>query len=206
MDKKFLDQLNWRFATKKFDPEKKVSDTDLAKILEAIRMAPTSHGLQPFHVYLVTDELTRKAIQEHSDGQAQVIDASHVLVFAAYNTIDQRIDQYIDLISSGDNTLKLKLEPRKETLKRTLSAFTDDGIKEWCARQMYIALGFGLAACAELGIDSCPMEGFDTAGVDILLAMPKHMRSVVYVTIGYRKEDPLYPKSRFPEGDLFTTR
>src|SRR3989338_1421908 len=97
MSKSFLAQLNWRFATKSFDPEKKVSESDLALILKAIRMAPTSAGLQPFHVFVITDPVLREKIKRSSRGQAQVTDASHLLIFCVRDDVRGRIDEYMNI-------------------------------------------------------------------------------------------------------------
>jgi nitroreductase len=206
MSQTFLSQLNWRFATKAFDPEKKVSEENLHKILDAIRLAPTSYGLQPFNVEVISNPELRKALLPASYGQAQVTDASYLLVFSARNDIDERIDAYVELASGGDTVAKEKLEPLKQMMKGALTSGTDAERTAWAARQAYLALGFGLAAAAELGIDSCPMEGFDAPEIDKLLQLPPYMHSVAYVTIGYRKDNPTKEKVRFSQEDLFTVR
>lgn len=206
MSQSFLSQLNWRFATKKFDPEKKVSDEDFAKVCDAIRLAPTSSGLQPFHIEVIVDPELRKALYPASRNQAQVLDASHLLIFCARNDIRERTDAYIDLLAEGNQDMKEKLEPKRQGMKKTLCERTPEAQMEWSARQSYVALGFGLAAACELGIDSCAMEGFDTNAVDTILGLPKHLHSVTYLTLGYRTEDPIRAKVRFSEAELFTKR
>ena len=200
----FLEQLDWRFATKAFDSNKHVSDEDLHKILHAARMAPTSYGLQPFHVYVVKDPELRKKMKAHSYMQSQVTDSSHVLVFCTRDDIVPRVDDYIDVASGGKKTAAIKLAPMKLVMKTSMKKKQGDAAREWAHHQTYIALGFALAACAELGIDSCPMEGFDSDDIGKLLDVPEHMRPVAYLAIGYRKEEPSYEKVRFPESDLFT--
>lgn len=206
MPTSFLAQLDWRFATKSFDPNKKVSDADLALILKAIRMAPTSAGLQPFHVFVITDPVLRAKIKESSGGQAQVADASHLLIFCVRSDVHERISAYIG-IAHPDNTIdeerRLLIETR---MKKMMGTRSGKDLSEWAARQTYLAMGFGLAACAELGIDSCPMEGFNTEEVDALLHLPPHLNAVAYVTLGYRTEDPARAKVRFPEDELFTKK
>lgn len=206
MTQTFLSQLNWRFATKAFDPEKKVSEEELQKILDAIRLAPTSFGLQPFNVEVISNPELRKALLPASYGQAQVTDASYILVFSARNDLDERIDAYVELASGGDAEAMEKLEPLKQMMKGALTSGTPLVRTAWAARQAYLALGFGLAAAAELGIDSCPMEGFNAIEVDKVLGLPEHMHSLAYLTLGYRKEEPTRSKVRFPEGDLFERR
>jgi len=202
----FLTQLDWRFATKKFDTNKKVAGEDLGKILEAIRKAPTSFGIQPFHVFVVTDPEIRKEMRAVSWDQAQVTDASAILVFAARTDLSARIDAYGELASGGDPTMTLSLKEHIDMMHASLDARTGEEKASWAGRQTYIALGFGLAAAAELGIDSCPMEGFDGVAVDKILGVPPYMHSLAYLAIGYRKEGPVRPKVRFPIEDLFTKK
>lgn len=200
----FLSQLDWRFATKKFDSSKKVSDTDMTKILEAIQKAPTSFGLQLFHVHVVTDVATREKMLPLSYGQSQITDASAILVFSARTDVTERIGSMIETLSGGNEEAKLAMKGYSDMMYGSASSRTPEQLQEWSARQAYIALGFGLAACAELGIDSCPMEGFDTKGVDAVLDLPANMKSYVYLAVGYRAAEADRPKFRFPETDLFT--
>lgn len=206
MNKTLLSQLDWRFATKKFDCDKKVSDEDLAKILRAIKMAPTAYGIQPFHVYVIADCALRTEMRESAFPQNQVVDSSHLLVFCARTDVESRIDAFVDVASHGSMVEKLKLQPMRLFMQQAIKTKEGEPALNWTARQTYIALAFGLAACAELAIDSCPMEGFDGNEVDKLLGVPAHMRSVAALAIGYRKEDPLFQKSRFANEDLFTMR
>lgn len=206
MNKTLLSQLDWRFATKKFDADKKVADEDLAKILYAIKMAPTAYGIQPFHVYVISDTALRAKIKKSAFPQNQVVDASHLLVFCARTDVSSRIDAFVDTASHGSSVAKLKLQPMRLFMQQVIKTKEGESALNWTARQAYIALGFALAACAELEIDSCPMEGFDGKEVDRILEVPAHMQSVVALAVGYRKEDPTYEKERFPEDDLFTTK
>ena len=206
MQKSFLSNLQWRFATKQFDLEKKVSEEDLATILDAIRFAPSSYGLQQFHVVVVTDVELRKKLRTSSYLQEKVTDASHLLVFCARNDINERANKYINVASGGKLTAKIQLQPIKLLIKGAWGDKPENARFEWAARQAYIALGFAMAACAELGVDSCPMEGFQSDKYDYVLGLPKHMRSVVLLPIGYRKEEPEYPKVRLPKEDLFTLK
>jgi nitroreductase len=206
MAQTFLSQLNWRFATKVFDPEKKVSEEDLTKILDAIRLAPTSAGLQPFHVFVITDQNVRKEMQPFSAGQSQVTDASNLLLFCVRSDVHERISAYIDVTENGTPFDSEKRTRTEERMKKMMGTRSSRDLTEWAARQTYLAMGFGLAACAELGIDSCPMEGFDAPEIDKLLELPPYMHSVAYVTIGYRKDDPTKEKVRFSQEDLFTRK
>ncbi len=202
----FLSQLDWRFATKQFDPSKKLSEQDVEKILTAIRMAPTSFGLQPFHVFNVEDPALRQAIRAVAYDQAQVTEASHLLVFCARNDMEEWIEEYIKTASQGNEEVGKGLESLRGVLRGSILSRSPEGIMIWAARQSYIALGFGLAACAELAVDSCPMEGFNNAEVDAILGLPAHMRSQAFLALGYRASDARYPRVRFPKEKIFTTR
>ncbi len=200
----FLSQLDWRFATKKFDPTKKVSETDLAKILEAVQKAPTSYGLQPFHVYVISDMSVREKMLPVAYGQAQITEASHVLVFCARTDAKERIDTYIDLLAGGSEEGKAALKGFSDMMHGSVDSRTPEQILDWTGRQAYISLGFALAAAAELGIDTCPMEGFDSAALNTVLGLPENMKSLACMAVGYRAAEPDRPKFRFPESDLFT--
>ena len=200
----FLSQLNWRHATKSFDPNKKVSDEDLEKIKDAIQMAPTSFGLQPFHVKIITAPAIRDQIRPVSWDQAQITDSSHLLVFCARTDAMSRIDGYMEIASGGNPEARGKLEMYENLMKGALEPRSPEELKHWADKQTYIAHGFALAACAELKIDSCPIEGFDPAAVDKILGLPENTQSVVLMPIGYRAEEPKHGKVRFPESDLFS--
>lgn len=207
MDMSFLSQLDWRYATKAFDPEKKVSEADLEKILHAIRMAPSSFGLQPFHVIVLTDPALRETLKPVSFHQAQLSDASFVLLFCARTDITSRPDEYVDGVSQGNEDVKQSMNAYKGMMVGSIQSKSEAERVAWSARQAYLALGFGLAACAELGIDACPMEGFDTKAVGEILGLPEQkLEALAYLSIGYRKDAPTPPKFRFSSEDLFSKR
>ena len=204
MKNTFLSQLNWRHATKKFDTAKKVDQPTLDKILESIKMAPTSLGLQPFHVYIVTDQKIKDKIKDKSYFQSQVAEASHLLVFCSRIDAVNRVDEYVKLVTDGKLVEKIKLKPMETMMKGYMSGKSSEIIKSWSDEQVYIALGFALAACAELSVDSCPIGGFNPQAVDKILGLPDNMKSTVLLPIGYRAEDPKKKKIRFDNNDLFT--
>ncbi|MDF2379283.1 MAG: NAD(P)H-dependent oxidoreductase [Candidatus Gracilibacteria bacterium] len=201
----FLKNLNWRFATKAFNPKKKVSNEDLNKILESIHMSPSSFGLQAFHVHVITNQELLDQLKEHSWNQSQTSDCSHYLVFSARTDITSRIDQLIELASNSDPEKKEQLSQYEGMMRGFIEGKSEEWIQNWAAKQVYIALGFAMAACAELQIDSCPMEGITPDEYDRLLENPKHLKTTVTLAIGYREEEPAYPKRRFSDKDLFTT-
>jgi nitroreductase len=139
-----------------------------------------------------------------SYNQNQVIEASHVLVFCARTDATNRVNDLVEKMSGGSEEVKMALKGYTDMMHESVSSKTDEQLLDWNGRQAYIALGFALAACAELKIDSCPMEGFDSKAIDILLELPSHMKSLAYLTIGYRIEDPERSKFRFDQSDLFT--
>ena len=206
MPNTFLNNLDWRFATKKFGPKKKVSAKNLAKILEAIRFTPSSHGLQPYHIIIVTDQKLKEQIKKYSFSQNQVTDCSHLLVFCGRIDIKKRINDYVEFASAGDKLKKLALQNFKLAKMQTVGKLKIAGALEWSAKQTYLALGFALAACAELKIDSCPMGGFLPKQVDKLLKLPSHLKSVAMLPIGYRAQGPAKPKFRYPKNDLFSEK
>lgn len=200
----FLSQLDWRHATKNFDPNKKVPDDQLAQLKEAIQLTPTSFGLQPFHVKIVDSEAIKAAIKPHAWDQAQITDCSHLLVFCARTDVMDRVNQYFEVATGGNAEVREKMKGYEDLMVGALQPRNEAQHEEWANRQVYIAHGFALAACAELEIDSCPIEGFVPAEADKILELPSHIKSVVLMPIGYRAEEPSHGKVRFPESDLFS--
>jgi len=186
-----IDKLNWRYATKKFDTTKKVDDATLERILEAIRLAPTSSGLQPFEVLIVSNPELRAKIREVGWNQAQITDASHLLVFAAWDNITEaRINMMFDLSNEQRGTVNEGWENYRQMLLGIVAARSEQANFDAAARQAYIALGVALVAAAFEGVDSTPMEGFDPAAVDQILSLKeRNLRSVVILPIGYREAD-----------------
>lgn len=202
----FLSNLNWRYATKKFDTARKVSDADLEKILEAIRLAPTSFGLQPYRVWVVTNPEIKEKIQAAAWGQPQITTSSHLLVFTARTDLAENKEEFFTLISGGNPEIRAALKGYEDMVDGFVAGKpTPESVLPWSAKQAYIAHGFALAACAELEIDSCAMEGFDPVAVGEILGLPTSEQAVVMLPIGYRdaSETPR-PKARFSKEVLFT--
>lgn len=200
-----LDKLNWRYATKKMDPTKTVPEDKLNQILDAIRLAPTSSGTQPFEVLVITNDEIRQKIRPVAWDQAQITEGSHLLVFAAWdNYTADRIDAVTTQMAEergGENPM---LSQYYDNLKATYLPRDAQVNFEHAARQAYIALGFALAAAAELEVDSTPMEGFDPAKVDEILGLREQgLRSVVLLPLGYRDEsgDWLLPMKKVRKPD-----
>ncbi len=184
----FLDRLSWRYATKKMDPAKPVSEDKVARIVEAIRLAPTSSGTQPFQLLVIRNPEIRAQLQEAAFGQSQLTDGSHLLVFAAWdNYSDARIDGVLEH-HEAERGANDGLKAYYERLKGMYLPRTAEQNFEHAARQAYIGLGFALAAAAELEVDSTPMEGFDADRFDEILGLrEKGLRSVVILPLGHRE-------------------
>ncbi len=200
----FLTQLERRYATKKFDPKNPISKEQFDEVLRAIRMAPTSLGLQPFHVTVVTNMDTRQKLAENGWNQPQFTTADYVLVFSARTDVLERGKKFTtDMLAHGAPSEKM-------TAFTNMVTGLDGGFTSaeqriaWAKYQAYIALGFGLAAAAELGIDSCPMEGFDRDAFKKILGLPEHFYPAAVLALGnHAADDVAYPKYRFEESDLF---
>ena len=183
-----IDRLNWRYATKKMDPTRKVPADKLERILEAARLAPTSSGLQPYEIVVVTSAEVRERIKPIAWNQAQVTDSSHLLVFAAWdNYTAERINHIFDLT----NELRgFKNEGWENYRQMLLSSYPQRPAEvnfQHAARQAYIGLSAALMGAAFEDVDSTPMEGFDPKALDEILGLPaRGLRSVAIMPVGYR--------------------
>lgn len=185
-----LEKLNWRYATKKMDPQKKVPEEKLQKILEAARLAPTSSGLQPFEIIVVSDPEVRAKIRAVAWDQAQITDGSHLLVFAAWdNYTEDRINAMFDQVNEERGGTNEGWEAYRQKLLTGYVPREAEVNYAHAARQAYIALGMALTAAAFEGVDSTPMEGFEPEKVDEILGLKdRGLRSVTIVPLGYRAE------------------
>lgn len=183
-----LSKLRWRYATKKFDSAKAVPQEKVERILEAIRLTATSSGLQPYEVIVVNNPELRAQIQPHAWNQAQITEASHLLVFAAWdNYTAERINMMFDLVNEERGVRNEGWENYRQQLLNTYVARDAETNYQHAARQAYIGLGTALIAAAEEEVDATPMEGFDPAKVDEILKLRERgLRSVVILPLGYR--------------------
>ncbi len=183
-----LDELQWRYATKKYDPSKKLAKEDVDKIVEAARLAPTSSGLQPFRVIVISNQELKEKMVPVAMGQQIVADASHVLVFAAWDRYtEERIDDIFRHTTSVRNLPGNQFADYTARLKEIYLQQSAEENFVHTARQAYIGLGLALAQAAELKIDSTPMEGFVNAELDELLGLKeKGLKSVLMMSLGYR--------------------
>lgn len=186
-----IDKLNWRYATKKMDPAKAVSEDKVDRIIEAARLAPTSSGLQPFEIIVVTNPDVRAKIQEIAWNQAQITDGSHLLVFAAWdNYTPERINHMFDLTNEERGFKNEGWEKYRQSLLDSYPKRDPEVNFEHAARQAYIGFGMAVAQAAFEGVDATPMEGFDPAKLDEILGLrEKGLRSVTILPLGYRQEE-----------------
>lgn len=180
--------MQWRYAVKKMDPSKPVSEDRIAAVLEAIRMAPTSSGTQPFKVLDVRNAELRTKIRAASFDQSQVTDGTTLLVFAAWdNYTEARIDTVVDHHAGERPGTRAALDGYYTNLKGMYLPREAEINFEHAARQAYIALGFGMLAAAQMKVDTTPMEGFDPAAVDDILGLQaQNLRAVCFLAIGTR--------------------
>ncbi len=205
----YIEDLYWRYATKKFDKERQLSEEDLEKLLESVRLSASSYGLQPYEIFVIKDGKTREELRKAAWNQPQLTDSSHVLVFANFKKIEESdIDAYLDNIAKTRNTTREKLKGMEEMLKNTILSFSEEEQRIWGAKQTYIALGNLLSAAASFKIDACPMEGFDKDEFDEILGLKeKNLMSSVIATVGYRSEEDRVQhleKVRKSKSELYT--
>jgi nitroreductase len=203
-----LAQLHWRYATKAFDPTKKISAADWAALEQALILTPTSYGFQPYRFVVVTDQATKEAFVPHSWNQKQPAESSHFVVFAAKQSVNEAdVDHYLARIAEVRGVAVSSLEFLKKMLVGDIvSGPRSKWQLEWATRQAYIALGNFMTSAALVGIDTCPMEGIDPVKYDEILGLPaKGYNTVVACAAGYRAAGDKYasaPKVRFTADEL----
>ena len=186
-----IDNLNWRHAVKAYDPSKKVSEEQIAQIVEAARLAPTSSGLQPFKVLVVRNADIKKKLAEGALNPDCMRDASHVIIFAAWDRYtEERIDKVYDFTTEERGLPKGRFGSYTDKLKSIYLPQPAELNFAHTARQTYIALGLALAQAAELKIDTTPVEGFNNEWVDEVLDLKKHgLKSVSLMYVGYADQE-----------------
>jgi nitroreductase len=202
-----IQHLRWRYAVQKFDPARKIDDVTWHALEQALVLTPSGFGLQPWQFLVITDAQIKADLVACSYGQKQVIDCSHVVVFAVRKQIDaEHVDRHIDRVAEVRAQEKTSLERYRKTTVGYFEKLTTDAQTEWAARQVYLALGSFMAAAAVLGVDTCPMEGIEPEKYDARLALAEQgCNTVVVAAVGYRAEDDKYarlPKVRFDHSDI----
>ncbi|RSC93359.1 nitroreductase family protein [Tenacibaculum singaporense] len=186
-----IENLNWRHAVKAFDPNKKVSEENIEKIIEAARLAPTSSGLQQFRVISISNQEVKEKLVKGALNPDSMKDCSHVLVFAAWdNYTAERIDKVYDFTTDERGLPRGRFSSYTDMLKKAYLNLPNEVNFAHTSRQTYIALGLALAQAAELKVDTCPAEGFDNKVVDKVLELDKiGLKSVSLMYIGYADDE-----------------
>lgn len=207
---KLLDSLEWRYATKKFNPTQKLDDAQVAQLKKAVQLSASSYGLQGYKILDIRDKELREKLKPAAWGQTQVTDASHLFVFCSFKNVKPaHVDEYLDLKSKIQNLDRETLNGAGDFMKKKIGEMAPEENQAWASRQVYIAVGNLLAAAAELEIDACPMEGFEADKFDEILGLSeKNLVATTLVTLGYRSsEDSTQDnaKVRKPIDHLFDT-
>jgi len=187
----FIKHQNWRYATKKFDATKKISAEDLEILKEAIRLSSSSYGLQPYKVFIVENPELRAKLQPVAWGQSQIVEASHLFVFAnIVNLGEKEINKYIATIAETRGIPAENISGYGDFMKSKIMSLPEDIKNNWTSKQTYLALGNLLNAAAELQIDATPMEGFEPEKVNEILGLTKlGLNASLIATVGYRHEE-----------------
>ena len=203
----YLKQLNWRYATKKFDTTKKLTSEQIQFVKDVLRLSPSSTGIQPWKFIIVTDPTLRQQLREKAWGQPQITDASLLVVMCRRTEVDEgHIEKVIASTASARQQTHESLKGYSEMMLGVLKMKTPVELIEWASDQVYIALGMLVAACAAVEIDACPMEGFDRAAWDEILQLKEDgCTSYAVCAVGFRATDDTYaklPKARLPEVEI----
>lgn len=207
-DGQLLGQLRWRYATKKFDAQKKIPAATWSALEQALVLSPSSFGLQPWKFFVVETPALREQLKAASWGQSQVTDASHLVVFAVKKSMGPAdVDRLVDAMVKERGADRAQLEGYRKMML-SFVAKVPFGItqEEWSARQVYIAVGQLLASAAMLGVDACPIEGLDPAAYDRVLGLEaKGYRTLCSAALGYRASDDRHAnlaKIRYPLSEI----
>jgi len=204
-----LSALQWRYATKRFDPARHIPASIWDSLEESLVLTPSSFGLQPWKFMVIENPEIRRQLREVSWGQTQVTDASHYVVLTARDHLeDEDISAWVSRMAEVQGITPETLAPYHKVMEGFIAPMEQDARYTWNARQVYIALGQLMSSAALLGIDSCPMEGFDPPAYDRILGLEgSGYKTVVACALGYRSEDDKYgsaPKARFDRGRVIT--
>lgn len=199
--------LSWRYATNQFDPNKKVSNADLATILEAGNLMPTAYGLQPFQFIVLADAEQKEPLVEHAYGQRHVADNSHLVVLAARTDVDEKmISEYMSRMEAVRNLPAETVEKYKNIIAGDLTNRSEEARVVWAQKQTYLALGGMMAAASMLGVDNHALEGFNSAAFNKVLGLTeRNLTATTLLALGYRADsDPYqhYAKVRRATDDI----
>lgn len=204
-----LEAMAWRYATKKFDVSRPLPDDVWETLKKVLVLSPSSLGLQLWKFYDVVTPSLRAQLREVSWGQAQVTDASHYLVFTARRDFtEDDIEKHLNHLCELRGITRPEMEGYAQKIRGMLSSWSAEKVESWMGHQVYIALGVMMASAAMLGVDACPLEGFDPLAYDKILGLESSpYRAVCALALGYRKDDSYasLAKVRFDEADVITT-
>lgn len=193
-----IETLQWRYATKRFQMGRDIPENDMEFLQEAIRLTPSSFGLQPYKVLIIRDSEIRKKLKEASWNQPQITESSVLFVFCSYRTVtDNDLDTFIEFVAKERDIPIEKLSGYREVMGGFVKQFTHESIVHWTAKQTYIALESLLLASAERHLDACPMEGFDSKAYDEILGLEtKGLHASVIAAVGYRSQEDIAQHNR----------
>ena len=199
-----IDALEWRYATKKFDDSKTLSDSQINILKRGFSLTPTSYGMEPLRLVVIKDQDVKNELYKHSYNQNQVKTASHILVICTENTVDESfINHNFELQKKIRQTTDEILKPFRDFLIKDLTGRSDEELKHWTTNQAYLVMGNLLTVCAAEKIDACPMEGFVSEAYDEVLGLKeKGISSALVLAVGYRAKDDKFAdfqKVRRPE-------
>ncbi|RYD36368.1 MAG: NAD(P)H-dependent oxidoreductase [Verrucomicrobiaceae bacterium] len=197
-----IEALKWRYATKKFDPTRRIPGDVWETLEDSLSLTPSSFGLQPWQFLVIGDPEIRTALRSESWGQSQLTDASHLVVFTVRKSLgEEDISRWIARLAEVQATPLENLAPLQSVISNFIQPMDADQRRAWNTRQIYIALGQFMAAAAVLGIDTCPLEGMNPAGYDRVLGLEgTEYATVVACAAGYRAGDDRHanlPKARY---------
>lgn len=194
MSSKTIEQLKWRYATKKFDASKKLSEEKLNTLKESFNLTATSFGLQPLKLIVLSNPELREKLVKFTYNQSQIRDASHILILCIEKKIDREfILDHFKRVEGTRNTPRKILEPFEKELVHSFTQKTASEIRDWMINQLYLTLGALLTICAVEEIDACPMEGFEPEKYDEFLGLDKMgLQSVIVLPVGYRDESDFF--------------
>jgi len=202
-----IKSLNWRYATKKFNPDKKLSIEQLNLITESLKLTASSYGLQPWRFVIVENKALKEKLREHSYNQPQITDCSHLIVLCNKKSIkDEYIDKFVKETAKSKGVEVETLDEFKKMISGAMKRKSDEEFRAWAKNQVFIALGNILTVCAENKIDACPMEGFNNSKYNEILELDKEeIESTVLCAVGFRNESDKYltvKKMRFDINDI----
>ena len=202
-----LQQLKWRYATKQFDPARKIPADLWAALEEVLVLSPSSFGLQPWKFLVITNPEVRAKLQPLSWGQNQIVDASHLLVFLVKSSLTPAdVRRFIERTAEVRGTTVESQAGYEKVINGFAANFSEAELRAWSSRQLYLAFGNFLTSAAMLGVDACPIEGLDPAGYDKALGLEgSGYFTVAACPVGYRLEGDKYatlPKVRFKAEDV----